>query len=116
MTVEQTLTVMANHNPPTNGFKKGDPRINRKGRPKNFDALRTLAQMIATEVITSKDGNTKMSKVEMIMRAWSMSGNPKLQQQFIEVAYGKVPQPIDVTSKGEQIENVVRVIEHGNST
>ena len=30
-------------------FVKGDPRINRKGRPKSFDALRSLAQEIAHE-------------------------------------------------------------------
>jgi hypothetical protein len=28
-------------------FTKGDKRINRKGRPKTFDALRALAQTIA---------------------------------------------------------------------
>lgn len=39
-------------------FTKGDPRINRKGRPKSFDALRRLAQQIACEVITDPDLDT----------------------------------------------------------
>ena len=30
-------------------FIKGDPRINRDGRPKNFDALRELAREIGYE-------------------------------------------------------------------
>jgi hypothetical protein len=37
---------MANPSP-SKPFAKGDKRINRKGRPKTFDALRQLAQTIA---------------------------------------------------------------------
>jgi len=78
-------------------FTKGDPRINRKGRPKSFDALRTLGQQIAHEIAKSKDGREliidghKVTVTEAIMRQWATSKNPKLQQLFIEVAYGKVP-------------------------
>ncbi len=39
-------------------FTKGDPRINRNGRPKSFDALRALAQEIAHEV--ENDGTTDL--------------------------------------------------------
>ena len=77
-------------------FVKGDPRINRKGRPKSFDALRSLAQEIAHEA--AKQGNQPVvidghvvTVTEAIMRQWAMSKDPRLQQKFIEVAYGQVP-------------------------
>ena len=66
------------------GFVKGDPRINRKGRPKSFDALRALAQEIAHEEAIS-DGqpiiiNGKIVTVtEAILRKWAASKDPRLQ-------------------------------------
>ena len=69
-------------------FTKGDKRINRKGRPKTFDALRTLAQEISHETIPGKDGNP-YTVAEAILRKWATSGNPTLQMKFIEVAFGK---------------------------
>lgn len=74
-------------------FTKGDPRINRKGRPKSFDALRELAKQIAQEKVEGKDGSV-MSRIELILRRWSLSDNPQLAGRFIEIAYGKVPDEI----------------------
>ena len=84
-------------------FEKGagkDPRINRKGRPRNFDSLRSLTQQIAHEVARKSkeqggepvivDGHV-VTITEAIMRSWAMSKDPRLQQKFIEVAYGQVP-------------------------
>jgi len=79
------------------GFVKGDPRINRKGRPKDFDKLRELAKAISHEVAT-KDGkqiivNDKIATVaEIILRQWAQSKDPRLQMAFVEFAYGKPPQ------------------------
>lgn len=78
-------------------FKKGDPRINRKGRPKSFDALRTLAQQIAHEIATKNEEpiviKDHMATVtEMILRQWASSKNPQLQRAFLEIAFGKVPE------------------------
>ena len=85
-------------------FKKGDPRINRNGRPKSFDALRALAQEIAHEKAKA-GGNTvvidghSVTVAEAILRQWAQSKNPTLQRQFIEVAFGKVPQPVEHSGK-----------------
>ncbi len=81
---------------PGKPFTKGDPRINRKGRPKSFDALRELARVIADEKIVSADGRVAMTRVELILREWAASKDPRKQQAFMEIAYGKVPQGIDV--------------------
>ena len=100
---------MANPHP-SKPFVKGDPRINRKGRPKSFDALRELARQIAHEKAKIKgetvviDGHS-VTVAEMIMRQWAQSKNPKLQQQFIEVAFGKVPNPVELSGgDGEALE------------
>ena len=77
------------------GFVKGDPRINRKGRPKSFDALRELAQQIGHEAVAV--GDKKLTVTEAILRQWAQSKNPQLQRAFIEIAFGKVPDRTELT-------------------
>jgi len=70
---------------PGKPFVKGDPRINRKGRPKNFDALRGLALAIAHEVAVDKYkkcvviNGKKVTVAEAILRKWATSSNHQLQ-------------------------------------
>lgn len=85
-------------------FTKNDPRIWRGGRPKSFPALQELAQQIAHE--TAKAGGATVvidghsaTVAEMILRQWAQSKNPALQQKFMEVAFGKVPTPVDLRGK-----------------
>jgi len=83
-------------------FTKGDPRINRKGRPKTFDAFRELAQAISHEVALKQgepliiNGHT-VTVAEAILRQWAQSKDPRLQMAFIEMAYGKPPQRTEIT-------------------
>ena len=91
------------------GFVKGDPRINRKGRPRTFDAARELAQQIAHEEarLKAKDDGTpgdpvivnghRATVIEMIMRQWATSKVPALQQAFVEYAYGKPPTKTEIS-------------------
>lgn len=86
------------------GFVKGDPRINRKGRPKSFDALRELARQISHEEALSGgqplvvNGHV-VTVAEAMLRQLAQSKNPKDRQLFIEIAYGKVPSPLEVSGK-----------------
>ena len=86
-------------------FAKGDPRINRKGRPKTFDELRELAQQIAHETVKAGgnevviDGH-RVTVTEMILRQWATSKDARLQQAFMEWAYGKVPTTTQLTGDG----------------
>jgi hypothetical protein len=86
-------------------FAKGDPRINRKGRPKSFDALRELALQIAHEEAKAKGGGSLVidghivTTAEAILRNWAISNNPILQKAFMEYAFGKVPERQEVTGK-----------------
>lgn len=99
--VTDSNTAKNTRKPSGKPFSKGDPRINRKGRPKSFDALRELAQQIAhQQAIDIKTGEPSISNghivtiAEAIMRQWAFSKNPQLQKAFIEVAFGKVPDAI----------------------
>lgn len=85
-----------------NPFVKGDPRINRKGRPKSFDKLRALAVEMATQPALDKMGNPikingkPATNAEVILYSWLT--DKKYQKDFIEVAFGKVPNPIELSS------------------
>jgi hypothetical protein len=85
-------------------FKKGDARINRKGRPKSFDELRTLTQAIAHEVarkptgepLLAADGHA-LTVAEAILRSWAHSRVPALQIRFMEICFGKVPDSVELS-------------------
>ena len=89
------------------GFVKGDPRINRNGRPRSFDQAREIVQAIAHEQITLKNGK-KIELAEAIFRRWANSNEPQLQKAFIEYCYGKVPDKIEATG----LENKTNLILH----
>lgn len=86
------------------GFQERKHQINRKGRPKSFDALRDLAQAISHEEALSGGQplvvNGKVVTVaEAILRQLAQSKNPKERELFLAIAFGKVPNPVEVSGK-----------------
>lgn len=77
-------------------FQKGDKRINRKGKPRDFAALRRLAQGIAHQELLQKDGSFA-TVAELILTGWASSKEPSLQIKFVEYAWGKVPSQVEGT-------------------
>jgi hypothetical protein len=121
MTDDSSNTARSSKKVPGVPFAKGvDPRRWTKGRPKSFDMLRELAQEIAHEKIKTNgvtlviEGHA-VTVTEAILRQWAQSKNPLLQKQFIEVAFGKVPDKLDITSDGEAIKIKVKIT-HENDT
>ena len=78
------------------GFVKGDPRINRLGRPKHFDQFRALAQRISHEKVIGPDGNT-LTRAEQLLRSWAKSRVPALQLAFAAYCWGRPPEKIETT-------------------
>ncbi|MFA5416942.1 MAG: hypothetical protein WC341_00650 [Bacteroidales bacterium] len=78
-------------------FEKGDKRINRRGRPKTFEALRKTAIKMLNESIKSSDGKIDISHLELILKDWLNSQNFQKQQAIIHTAYGKVPDSVQMT-------------------
>ena len=100
---------------PGKPFVKGDPRINRNGRPRTFDALQKLTIELAHEVATTKDGapvvrnEHKVTVVEAVLRQWLQSGNFQKQKAALEIAFGKVPDVTRLEGKdGGPIEFIVK--------
>ena len=85
-------------------FVKGDPRIKKTGTPmKNFIALRKIAQAIAEEKVENRNDGKMYAIAEVILRAMATSKDPREHQKFLEIAYGPVPQHLDITTDGEPI-------------
>jgi hypothetical protein len=98
-------------------FVKGDARINRKGRPKSFEALRREAIKLAGEYITNPATGEQASIARLILESWAKSSDPQAQKLFIEYAYGKVPNKEEITgADGGANKLIIEVVRRGSDT
>ena len=94
-------------------FKKGDPRINRNGRPKTQEKLRKLILQVLSEPAIErgtgeplvKDGKI-ITQGEAIVRKW-VADNPEL---LFAYAFGKPEQSLNVSGEIEVPVTIVEVV------
>ena len=79
-------------------FKKGDPRINRKGRPKKLPKLDVL---ISNVLADDENGLTAAESILIKLKKMAMSGNIKAAEILLDRAYGKPRQKFEHTGKDE---------------
>jgi len=85
-------------------FKKGnDSRRNLAGAPKKLPELdKLLADVLGEE----KDGIEAAKVILMALRAKATKGDVRAAEILLDRAYGKSKQAIDVTTKGESVNNL----------
>jgi predicted CopG family antitoxin len=82
------------------GFKKGDPRINRNGRPRKSDELRKVLLDKLDAVALDKNGGpllrdgVPVTNLEMLLE--KMLKDPRSFKEVLDRAYGKVRDEIEI--------------------
>lgn len=80
-------------------FKKGDPRINRKGRPKKGE---TLAEKFRDAMAEQLDGDyTKLDSLIDMVVMMALKGNQDAAELVLARGWGKLVDKIEFTPKQE---------------
>ncbi len=83
-------------------FQKGDPRINRAGRPKLPDLKGAIAKVLAEE----KDGMDALEAILKAQRAKAAKGDTRAAEFLMDRGYGKAQQFMDLTTGGDKITEI----------
>lgn len=85
-------------------FQKGDPRINREGRPKKIPNL----DVLLAELLDDEDQSAKLILAALIEKA--KEGDVRAAQVILDRAYGKPKESIDLTTLGESLNEEKRFV------
>ena len=94
-------------------FEKGDPRINRKGVPRDAIEMRHMFRAIAGEIVKLKDEGgrgVEVSRLYARARLLFSDRNWKSFELALKAMYpGLLREEVDVTSGGEKIKGYIGI-------
>lgn len=82
-------------------FQKGDPRINREGRPKKIPALDTLL----ADLLDDEAESARLILAALIEKA--KDGDVRAAQVILDRAYGKPKESVDLTTNGQAMPSTI---------
>lgn len=95
------LTTQKQRKVPGVPFKKGDPRINREGRPKGTFSLVEMIKNKLQEVPEGKDKTYAQYFIEQLMKKAVIEGDTQMMRDMINRVDGMPKQGIDHTTNGK---------------